>query len=1039
MLVLHAYWQHVPARGLRLWAESSDQAHSSAPRRGKHPFAAPRDTLDMLVFNVYPVATEEAGTFGTATLMLPAAGRVPAPSPDLAVERAEGTCMLAPFDVPVLKLGAYVALDMMLGLPVTPPPGVAYGQDVRFWTECARLCIELVSRQCVLPWVVVEENDGDARYEGRWRVSIAGADTRRLHLLAQAMPSACRAWTPDGATQAPSALMQDFFDATADAFMREHLYEHAHYVMRPVRRARGVPLGQQWRASLTSERATLTDSPAALASFKRTVDAWLDAVRAQEEAAFRTCFKLDPPQDGSAKNARWCVSFHLQAKEDPSVMLPAMDVWTAQADAVTFLRQVFEQPQERLLASLGLAARVFPALEPCLDSPTPVSLDLSTDGAYEFMRATAPLLEQSGFAVMLPAWWNKPASHPSVVLRMRPAGDKKKVLDEMGTGTFGLDELVEFDWKLALGGQVLTKDEFDRIAALKVPLVQIRGQWVELRRDQIEQAIAFFDRQAREGPVSLGRALRTGLGGDDADVGMHVSRIEAEGALLDCFDRLAAHDTIEPATLPDGFKGSLRPYQERGVSWLDFLSRFGLGPCLADDMGLGKTVELIAYLLVRHARRPARLPASSRQPSLVIAPMSVVGNWQREIKKFAPGLRVMIHHGADRRAGASFEKQAARHDVVITTYALVQRDIEHLGRMAWDCIVVDEAQNIKNPQTKQTQAVKQLKAAVRIAMTGTPVENRLAELWSIMEFLNPGYLGGPTDFRTRFATPIERYHDTDKATLLKRLVQPFVLRRVKTDKRIISDLPEKNEMKVFCNLTREQATLYKAVVDDMLGRIEEADGIERRGLVLAALTKLKQVCNHPAHFLNDNSSLTGRSGKLARFEEMLDEAVEVGDKALVFTQFAEMGGLLQAHVRERFGREVLFLHGGTPQKQRDAMVARFQDAHSGAQVFVLSLKAGGVGLNLTAAQHVFHFDRWWNPAVENQATDRAFRIGQTRNVQVHKFVCAGTIEESIDEMIEQKKDLAERIVGAGEQWITELSTEKLREMFALSADAVSED
>jgi len=352
--------------------------------------------------------------------------------------------------------------------------------------------------------------------------------------------------------------------------------------------------------------------------------------------------------------------------------------------------------------------------------------------------------------------------------------------------------------------------------------------------------------------------------------------------------------------------------------------------------------------------------------------------------------------------------------------------------------VVDEAQNIKNEAAKQTQAIKSLNARYRIALTGTPVENRLSELWSIMEFLNPGYLGSATDFRKKFAIPIERYHDAKRAEMLKRVIQPFVLRRLKTDKAIISDLPDKMEMKVYCNLTQEQASLYEAVVQEMLEKIEQAEGIERKGLVLSTLMKLKQICNHPAQFVADGSSLPGRSGKLARLEEMLEEVLAAGDKALIFSQFAEMGAMLRHYLQEALGCEVLFLHGGTPKKQRDAMIQRFQEERRGAPLFILSLKAGGVGLNLTAANHVFHFDRWWNPAVENQATDRAFRIGQKKNVQVRKFVCVGTLEERIDQMIEQKKGLAESIVGSGENWLTEMSTAQLKELFALSREAVGE-
>jgi len=352
--------------------------------------------------------------------------------------------------------------------------------------------------------------------------------------------------------------------------------------------------------------------------------------------------------------------------------------------------------------------------------------------------------------------------------------------------------------------------------------------------------------------------------------------------------------------------------------------------------------------------------------------------------------------------------------------------------------VLDEAQKIKNPSAKQTQAIRRVQAGYRVALTGTPVENRLSELWSIMQFLNPGYLGSQKSFRTNFARPIERYQDQEAAARLRRLVQPFVLRRLKTDPTIIQDLPEKLEHKVYCTLTPEQATLYQAVVEDAILQVEEAEGMQRKGLVLSMLTRLKQICNHPAQFLGDGSSLSDRSGKLARLGEMLEEVLSVDERALVFTQYAEMGTLLQRYLQDLFGGEVLFLYGGTPVKRRDRMIARFQEERHGPSLFVLSLKAGGLGLNLTRANHVFHFDRWWNPAVENQATDRAFRIGQTKDVWVHKFVCGGTLEERIDELIESKKALAESVVGAGEGWLTELSTDRLREMVTLSREAVGD-
>jgi SNF2 family DNA or RNA helicase len=422
--------------------------------------------------------------------------------------------------------------------------------------------------------------------------------------------------------------------------------------------------------------------------------------------------------------------------------------------------------------------------------------------------------------------------------------------------------------------------------------------------------------------------------------------------------------------------------------------------------------------------------------------MSLVGNWQREAAKFTPKLRVYVHHGGGRHRGAELAEAVARSDLVLTTYGTAARDAQMLAGIEWGRVVCDEAQALKNSGTRQARAVRGIPARSRLALTGTPVENRLTELWSIMEFANPGLLGPRSVFRERFAEPIEERGDEAAVAALRRVTGPFVLRRLKTDSSIISDLPDKQEIKVYCNLTAEQASLYQATVEDMLARIAELDGrsdgaAARRGLVLATMARLKQVCNHPAHLLKDGSRLSGRSGKLERLEEICAEILGQGEKALAFTQYAEFGSMLQPYLAARLGRPVLWLHGGTSKQQRDELVQRFQEDAEPA-VFLLSLKAAGTGLTLTAANHVVHIDRWWNPAVEDQATDRAFRIGQTKNVQVRKFICVGTLEERVDEMIERKKALAESVVGTGEDWLTELSVAELRDVLRLSPEAVSD-
>ncbi|MFC7613835.1 DEAD/DEAH box helicase [Actinokineospora soli] len=633
----------------------------------------------------------------------------------------------------------------------------------------------------------------------------------------------------------------------------------------------------------------------------------------------------------------------------------------------------------------------------------------------------APELDQAGFGVLLPSWWQTEAAE--VGLRLTTSSPTQPGVVS-GQQAMGRDELVDYRWDMAVGDSTLTPAELDALAKAKVPLVRVRGRWVHLDQRRLAAGLEFLRRSA-EGSTSAGNILAlAALPADDPLLPAPVVGIDGDGWVADLLNgRMEAR--LEPVKAPPGFGADLRPYQQRGLAWMAFLDRLGLGACLADDMGLGKTVQLLALEAMARVDGP-------RPPTLLVCPMSLVGNWQREAAKFAPDLRVHVHHGTDRGKLAD-----ADADLVITTYNLLARDSARFAEREWDRVVLDEAQNIKNSASRQSRAARAVPARHRIALTGTPVENRLAELWSIMDFANPGLLGSVHKFRARFAVPIERYGDEDAATRLRRVTGPFVLRRVKTDPSIISDLPEKVEMKQLCNLTAEQASLYQAVVDDMMGKVEESEGVQRKGLVLSTITRLKQVCNHPAQFLGDGSRIAGRSGKLARLEETLEEVLADGDRALVFTQFAAFGGMLVPHLAARFDTEVLFLHGGTPKARRDAMVERFQSG-DGPSIFLLSLKAGGTGLTLTAANHVIHLDRWWNPAVEDQATDRAFRIGQRRDVQVRKLMCIGTLEEKIDAMIERKKALARLAVGAGEDWLTELTTDELREVVTLSAEAVGE-
>jgi hypothetical protein len=937
-----------------------------------------------------------------------------------------------------------------------------------------------------------EGGPAEGGYAARWRPVLSGADAQRARELAVAMPPVCRATAAGGE---PSALvLTGALEALTDAAARATLTGQPGTALLPARRGRRparIPVAERWAEALTSvlpQVAVLTPEDEAEAEALRAdLEAWRTAVQVPA-GPVRTCFRLVEPAPaahgtempgsagapdgagvagsagvpdgagvagsaaapgsagagGAAADPSWAVELALQSTDDPSLLLPAADVWSG-VSAGGWAAAGIPHPEEELLAGLGRASRLFPELDHELSSAAPASVTLDTAGALRFLRQTGPLLSGAGFGVLLPDWARKARLGLKITTRSRQAPGGGGAAQPR----FGLTDLVDFRYDLALGDQELDAGDLAELARLKVPLVRLRGQWVELDDRHLRAALNFLQRD-RTGTMTAADAMLAGLRGpDEADGDLPVVSVAADGWLGDLLSG-RADQRLAPVGTPASFRGELRPYQERGLAWLSFLGSLGLGGILADDMGLGKTVELLG--LMAHERESPAGPAPSvpaapsapaaqsapSAPTLLICPMSLVGNWEREAQRFTPNLRVHVHHGADRLTGPELAAAAGAADLVITTYGVATRDRDALGEIGWRRVVCDEAQNIKNSATRQAQAVRGLPAGSRIALTGTPVENRLAELWSIMEFTSPGLLGPAEKFRTRYAVPIERSGDAEATARLKRITGPFILRRLKTDRAIISDLPDKLEMKIWCNLTPEQASLYQATVTDMLARIEAApDGIERRGLVLATMAKLKQACNHPAHLLGDGSRLDGRSGKLARLEEICDEVVAGGEKGLCFTQYAEFGRMLQPYLAARLGYPVFYLHGGTPKKQRDALVSQFQGVTDPA-IFILSLKAGGTGLNLTAANHVIHVDRWWNPAVEDQATDRAFRIGQRKDVQVRKFVCVGTVEERIDAMIEEKKALAERIVGTGEGWLTELSVAELRKVIALAPEAVSE-
>jgi SNF2 family DNA or RNA helicase len=954
---------------------------------------------------------------------------------------------LYPWQVEGFYLKPLEAYAFLQALPLGEDANSFVGPDLRFWTHVSRWTLDLLARGKFLPALANFNTSATAI----WQPLLDSAtDQNRLNNFAKLMPTACLSYQQEEVREkkeegrgkkeseisqspithyqltidlppTPQELLTEFLNSIIDAQVRTNCSAEI-----PT-----IPVIQQWLKALKQESNLVELETDNLERLEAALTNWKNPLQnLSAQTQFRTAFHLIPPLLGKKE---WALNYCLQSIDNPDFLVDANTIWQHPVENLLYRGKNIKFPQETLLSGLGLASKLYPLIETSLQQASPRLCHLNPRQAYEFIKLISWRFTDSGLGIILPpSLANQQGWASRLGLSITAETPKLKKTERIG-----LQSLLNFKWQLTIGGQQISQTEFNRLASLNSPLVEINGEWVELRAPDIKAAQNFFASRKEQMTLSLEDALRLAAGDTQTIEKLPVVNFEASGQLQELLNNLTNNESVK-SIIPQTFKGELRPYQARGVGWLSFLEKWGLGACLADDMGLGKTPQLIAFLL--HLQEQNLL----ENPILVICPTSVLGNWEREIKKFGPSLKVWLHHGNKRAKGKAFATAIQGKNLIITSYPLIYRDAKEIQSIKWQGVVLDEAQNIKNSEAKQSQAVRQIEASFKIALTGTPVENRLQELWSILEFLNPGYLGQRNFFQRRFAIPIEKYGDKESLQNLRNLVQPFILRRLKTDKTIIQDLPEKQEMTVFCPLSLDQATIYQKVVEDSLAAIEAADGIQRRGMILALLIKLKQICNHPnlGQREGKNQELaikSHESGKLQRLDEMLDEVLAAGDRTLIFTQFAEWGHLLKAHLETYFNREILFLYGGTRQQQREEMIDCFQHDPQGPPIMILSLKAGGTGLNLTRATHVFHYDRWWNPAVENQATDRVFRIGQTRNVQVHKFVCTGTLEEKIHDMIESKKALAEQVVGGGENWLTELDTNQLRSLLILDRNAIIED
>ena len=1007
MIIIHAAQLD---GSLTLWGEDSDSPPPSGRPSGvHHPRCASASRLAEAV-GVTPANRADAKA--EATVWLPSRGNNPMPSEALAdpALKSRAKPRIKPWRVPILRLSSGQAIELLQRCQHgrVLAPGIVLSHDVAYWRHVMLFAANLTTRQQFLPNVA----QSGEKTKAVWTPLYIGDDAHRLATLAKMMPAPARAMTTTSAdrppTTPPQAVLKEFIASLVNHIIRQDATGGS---------ARFDSAHDAWLYALKSADGVVHASAAQIQQLRRQVAEWHRPIAAAANSPYRLCLRLEEPPEpdpdeppAAIREQDWYLRYLLQPHDDHSLLLPVDDAQERQSPDFN--------PAEFLLTSLAQAGSVCPPIAGSLIKRNPTGARLGAEQAHQFLTQQAAALQQAGFGVMLPSWWTRRGTknRPSIRAEVRTP-------PMQGGANMTMASLIDLNIQVAMGDEVIDPEELLELADLKVPLVRFRGQWVEINADEIRAAADFWrDRNQ----TTLREVIRIGLGADRQAEADNVS-LDTTGWLSELLGSLQEKNKIALLNAPVEFNGELRPYQQLGYSWLDFLRWWGLGACLADDMGLGKTIQTLAAILRDHQQ-------SNEKPNLLVCPTSVINNWQREAQRFTPSLPVMLHHGPGRERGERFAQQAVDHQIVITSYGTMTRDRELLTSVDWRSVTLDEAQNIKNPVTRQAQAARSLPADYRIALTGTPVENHVGDLWAIMQFLNPGLLGSQAEFKRRYFTPIQANRDHEAAARLQQATGPFILRRLKTDPTIIDDLPDKHETKQYCNLTREQVTLYEAVLRDVETRLEDAEGMARRGSILDTLVKLKQVCNHPRQLLGDNSTIVGRSGKLARLEELLDEIIPAGDRVLIFSQFAEMGAIIQQYVQETYGIETPMLHGGVSRKNRDQMVERFQNDPNGPQVFVLSLKAGGSGLNLPRANHVIHYDRWWNPAVENQATDRAFRIGQTKDVHVHKMICAGTLEDRIDLMIEAKQQTAEQVVGAtSERWLTELSNTELREVLALSA------